>query len=165
MSDSISATTAVRTRRNIKSFKPDPIDRELLEELLQAASFAPNHRMTEPWEIRFIGPATRSLLNHKTNFGDAPVVLAVLSTPAKTEVDRDEHYAAVSCFILNFMLAAWEKGIGTGWSSLGVSKHAKELLGVEPGYDVVGLIPVGYPAEVPESKPRTPIKEKIKDLP
>ncbi|MFC4768769.1 nitroreductase family protein [Effusibacillus consociatus] len=161
----MSTVSAVRTRRTIKSFKPDPIPRELLEELLEAASFAPNHRMTEPWEILVVGPSTRALLNHKTNFGGAPVVLAILSKPAKTEVDRDEYYAAVSCFILNFMLAAWEKGIGTGWSSLGLSKRAQEVLGIQPGYEVVGLIPVGFPAEVPEPKPRTPIQTKIKELP
>ncbi|WP_018132578.1 nitroreductase family protein [Effusibacillus pohliae] len=164
MNQTNTVISAVRGRRNIKSFKPDPIPRELLEELLEAASYAPNHRLTEPWEILVVGPATRALLNHKTNFGGAPVVLAILSKPANTQVDRDEYYAATACFIQNFMLAAWEKGIGTGWSSLGLSKHAREVLQIEPGYEVVGLIPVGYPAEVPEAKPRTAIGQKIREL-
>lgn len=163
--DSVKITDVIRTRRNIKKFKSDPVSREEIKDLLETARFAPNHRMTEPWEILFIGPEIREKLNHKTNFGDAPEVLAILSTPAKTSIDRDEHYAAVACFIQNFMLAAWAKEIGTGWSSFGASPHVKELLGVEVGYEVVGMIPVGYPAEIPAIKERTPIEVKIKDLP
>jgi nitroreductase len=155
----------VMTRRNIKQFRPDPVDRVQLLAWLEAASYAPNHRMTEPWEVLIIGPETRALLHHKTDFGGAPLVLAVLSTPAKTQIDRDEHYAAVACFLQNFMLLAHAHGVGTGWSSLGTSPKVRSLLGVGEGYEVVGLIPVGYPAEVPAPKARTPIEQKIRELP
>lgn len=152
---------AIRTRRTIKLFKPDPIEPGVIEELLATASYAPNHRMTEPWEILVIGPSTREQLKHPKNFGGAPVVLAILAKPADNAVNRNEYYAAVSCFIMNFQLAAWEKGIGTGWSSFGISERAKEILHIQPGYEVVGLIPVGYPDEIRDAKARTPIKEKI----
>lgn len=155
----------ITSRRNIKSFKPDSVPRDKIVAWLQAASYAPNHRMTEPWEILWIGPDTREKLHHKNNFGGAPVVLALLSTPAKTELDREEHMAAVNCFIENFMLAAHAEGYGTGWSSLGASPKSKEILGVQPGYDVVGLIPVGVPDTVPEPKPRTDINAKMRELP
>jgi nitroreductase len=55
---------AIKTRRNIKKFKADPVDREQVLSWLEAARYAPNHRMTEPWEIVFIGPETRVKLNH-----------------------------------------------------------------------------------------------------
>lgn len=156
---------AIRTRRTIKLFKPDAIEEAVLEELLTTASYAPNHRMTEPWEILVIGPSTRERLNHPKNFGGAPTVLAIVAKPADNAVNRNEYYAAVSCFIMNFQLAAWEKGIGTGWSSFGISPKAKETMHIQEGYEVVGLIPVGYPAEIPDVKPRTPIREKITHLP
>lgn len=156
---------AIRTRRNIKSFKSDPIPPELVQEWLQAAAYAPNHRMTEPWEVLRIGPSTRAALAHKNDFGGAPLVLAVLSAPAKTEIDREEHVQAVACFIQNFMLAAHAAGYGTGWSSLGSSPRSREVLAVAEGYDVVGLIPVGLPQDVPLLKPRTEIERKIRELP
>ncbi|BCJ85245.1 nitroreductase family protein [Effusibacillus dendaii] len=165
MSQTGNVLETIRTRRTIKTFKPDPVARELLQELLNAASWAPNHRMTEPWQVLFVGPETRAKLHHKTDFGGAPVLLAILCEPGKTEIDQEEHYAAVACFITNFMLAAWEKGIGTGWSSLAASQHVRELLGVQEGTKVVGLLPVGYPAEVPSPKERTPMEQKIKYLP
>ena len=156
---------AIVSRRNIKKFRQQSIDRDQVERWLQAAAYAPNHRMTEPWEIVWVGPETRAQVHHKNDFGGAPVVLAVLSTPAKTEVDRNEHLEAVACFIQNFMLLAHSEGVGTGWSSLGASPKVREVLGVQPGYEVVGFIPVGYPEEVPSPKPRTPIQQKIRELP
>ena len=120
--------------------------------------------MSEPWEVLVVGPQTRMKLNHKTNFGDAPVVLTVLSSPGKTPLERDENVMAVSSFIENFLLAAHEAGVGTGISSFGVSAQIREILEVPEGYDVVAMIPVGYPASVPAVKPRTPIAAKIRYL-
>lgn len=155
----------IRTRRNLKMFKPDPIPEELLFSWLETASYAPNHRMNEPWEILLVGPETRAKLNHKTDFGQAPVVLAVLSKPAPTPFERDENVMAAACFVQNFLLAAHDAGAGAYWGSLGALPQNRAILGVPEGYDVIGVFGVGYPAEVPELKPRTPIASKITSLP
>ncbi len=42
---------AIHTRRTIKSYAPDKVPRELIEQVLEAAVWAPNHRLTEPWEF------------------------------------------------------------------------------------------------------------------
>lgn len=42
---------AIRTRRTTKVFSPQPVPRELIEQALEAAVWAPNHRLTEPWEF------------------------------------------------------------------------------------------------------------------
>lgn len=88
---------------------------------LEAATMAPNHRMTEPWEIYFIGPETREKLNHKTHFGNAPSVFAVISKQGTIEVERDENRAATACFNQNFMLSAWSEGVVFFWSSIGIT--------------------------------------------
>ncbi|WP_442598243.1 nitroreductase family protein [Neobacillus sp. D3-1R] len=155
----------IQTRRNIKKFKKDSIDRNDILSWLKVATMAPNHRMTEPWEVYFIGPETRAQLNHKTNFGDAPVVFVVLSKHGKNEVEREENRAATACFIQNFMLSAWAEGVGSFWSSIGITPKNRIILSVPEDYDVIGVIGVGYPEEIPDVKPRTMIEEKIKDLP
>ena len=154
----------ITTRRNIKKFKPDAVEHSAIISWLEAAAMAPNHKMTEPWEVLFVGPETRAKLNHKTDFGGAPVVLVILSKHGATALERTENMAAVSCFIQNFMLMAWESGVGTFWSSLGTSAKARLTLNVPEDYDVVGIFGVGYPAEVPEAKPRTQINSKIRHL-
>lgn len=155
----------IQTRRTIKAFKPDPISDNDLGNWLEAASYAPNHRMTEPWELLFIGPETRAALNHKTNFGGAPVVIGVLSKSAATQAERDENVMAVSCYIQNFMLAAHEAGAGVFWSSLGATARGREILGVPQEDDVIAVLAVGYPAEIPAAKQRTPMADKITYLP
>jgi nitroreductase len=156
---------AIKSRRNIKNFKADLVDLNLIEEWLEAAAMAPNHRLTEPWEIYFIGENTRGQLNHKTNFGNAPILMAVLSKQGSTKVETEENMVAVSCFIQNFNLAAWGAGVGTFWSSIGITPKNHELLGIPDNYDLIGMLGVGYPEVIPEPKPRTPMQTKIKHLP
>lgn len=155
----------IRTRRTIKAFKPDPIPEPELNTWLEAASYAPNHRMNEPWELLLIGPETRAALNHKTDFGGAPLLIGVLSKPADNAMARDENIMAVSCYIQNFMLAAHDAGAGVFWSSLGASALGRKVLGVPEEHDVVAILAVGYPLEVPAAKPRTKVADTITILP
>jgi nitroreductase len=154
----------IKNRRIIKKFKQDPVDLILLKSWLQLATFAPNHRMTEPWEVLFLGPETRAKINHKTNFGQAPVAIAVLSKHGSSEVEKNENMVAASCFIQNFMLLAWSNGIGTSWSSIGVAQSVRNTLLVADDYEIVGIFGVGYPEEIPLIKKRTPIDNKITHL-
>jgi nitroreductase len=49
---------AIRARRTIKAYAPQPVPRETLEELLDLARWAPNHHLTNPWRFRVLGPQT-----------------------------------------------------------------------------------------------------------
>lgn len=155
----------ITSRRNIKKFKADPIQPDLIHKWLQAAAMAPNHRMTQPWEVYMVGPETRAKLNHKTNFGNAPSVFVVLSKHGKTEVETEENALATACFIQNFNLTAWAEGVGTFWSSISISGKNREILGISDDYDVIATLGVGIPDEIPEPKPRDPIENKLKQLP
>lgn len=154
----------IKSRRTIKKFKTDQIDQDNLKNWLQVSAFAPNHKMTEPWEVIFIGEETRKQLNHKTNFGNAPTLIAILSHKGRNTLEREENYAAVSCFIQNFMLQAWESGVGTFWSSIGASTANKNVLEIKEEFDLVGVIAVGYPEEMTEVKERKSIEDKISYL-
>ncbi|TBL76334.1 nitroreductase family protein [Paenibacillus thalictri] len=160
----MSIIDVIKNRRTIKAFKPDPIDEHQLLSWLEAASYAPNHKMTEPWEIVFIGPQTRAKLNHKTDFGGAPVVFAVISKQGLTPFQRDENVMASSCFVQNFLLSAHEAGVGVYWESMGAKPHNREMMNVPEDYDVIGVMGVGYPANDPAVKPRTPMAAKISYL-
>jgi len=155
----------IHSRRNIKSFKSDAVDMNLITKWLQAGAMAPNHKMTEPWEVYVIGEETRARLNHKADFFGAPVVLAVLSKHGATEIETYENLLATACFVQNFNLAAWEDGAGTFWSSIGNAQKNREIIGVSDDYDVIGVFGIGYPEEINSPKDRTPIQEKIKYLP
>ncbi|MDM5331485.1 nitroreductase [Neobacillus sp. CF12] len=155
----------ITSRRNIKKFKSDTVKLDLIYSWLEAAKMAPNHRMTEPWEVYFVGPVTRAKLNHKTNFGNAPVLIAVLSKHGTSAIEKEENAMATACFVQNFNLAAWADGVGTFWSSIGITAKNREILVVPDNYDLIGVLGIGYPEIVPDPKPRTSIRNKIKNLP
>jgi nitroreductase len=154
----------IQSRRIIKKFKPDVIEEALIKSWLQMATMAPNHRMTEPWEILFLGSETREKINHKTNFGNAPNCIAILSKHGASEIEKQENLLAVSCFIQNFMLVAWSNGVGTSWSSLGTSARVKTILNASDDCEIVGIFGIGYPDEIPVPKSRANIDTKIKYL-
>jgi nitroreductase len=65
---------------------------------------------------------------------------------------------AYTCLFLHYL------GLGTTWMGgpLQAKKEIEQLLGVPPEWDFVGLIPVGYPAEAPETRQRKPIQDVIR---
>ena len=42
---------ALKKRRAVRQFLPKEVEREKIEQLLQAATYAPNDRMREPWQF------------------------------------------------------------------------------------------------------------------
>src|SRR5687768_221727 len=52
----VEVENAIRTRRTIKAFEAEPVDRATLEQLLELARWAPNHHLTNPWRFRVVGP-------------------------------------------------------------------------------------------------------------
>ena len=48
----------IRSRRTHKSFGPEPVPADTLDELLELARWAPNHHRTNPWRFRVLGPET-----------------------------------------------------------------------------------------------------------
>src|SRR5262245_38798002 len=52
-------TDAIRARRSIRRFTADPVSKQTIEALLTAATFAPNHRVTQPWRFYVLGPEAR----------------------------------------------------------------------------------------------------------
>jgi nitroreductase len=163
----------IRQRRTIKQFLPQPVPRALLQELLELAVWAPNHRLTEPWRFYVLdGPARDQLgaiasqitaekiiasggelavaqrkgEEAATAWRTVPTLLYVTALRDENpEIDL-ENYGAVCCAVQNFALAAYAAGVGTSWSSgaVAASPALHALVGAGPNEQLVGLIRVGY---------------------
>src|SRR4051794_16216479 len=57
---------AIRTRRSVGKVGPERPPRELIEQLLEAATAAPNHHLTEPWRLIVLAGRTREELGGGT---------------------------------------------------------------------------------------------------
>ncbi len=171
----------IKSRRTVREFAPDPIDDSTLRQLIEAAVWAPNHRMTEPWRFYVLkkgGEGRRKVsdLVHAWTLENTPnanqrqasadsardellespgLVYAYALTGNSDEI-AEENYAAVACAGQNLMLAAHARGLGVGWSTGKPCKPADlaAALGVNEPSRVAGCLYIGYPAKEPSSKRR-----------
>lgn len=177
----------IMTRRSVKDFKQDPVSLELIEQLLNTAVWAPNHKHTEPWRFILLneGEIKNQYLelrkqiaynkvpdaSEEAKTANAERIFQTLSkvplfmfTAMKENEDavrEQEDFAACCCVIQNFLLLAWERGIGTAWKTFTDVEEVRTLLKIEKDEKVVSVLHIGYPQTLPESHPRTPVKEKI----
>ena len=163
----------ILTRRSIGRVKGDPVPKQLIEEILHAATFAPNHFRTEPWRFIVLEGDARNRLGSlfeditklelqdttteesqkklkkvKGNPLRAPIIIAVAVEPQIREnVVVQEEYAAVHSAIQNMLLAAHSFGLGTIWRTGPLCYHekVKEFFGLSDKGALLGFIYIGYP--------------------
>ncbi|MGZ9583290.1 nitroreductase family protein [Paenibacillus marinisediminis] len=164
----------IRTRRSIKQFKTDPVPTETISELLDIASWAPNHGLREPWRVvLFTGEGKQIIANAIANNGakksdpepllQIPAFLLFIVKQDPRQKEREEDQTAAAMFIQNFQLAAWERGIGSIMKTgpYIFSPSFLEEVGVKAGEKLIGVLQVGYPNVLPEPRERTPIEQKL----
>ena len=172
---SLADTSAlIRQRRSIKPVDMDaarPVETVLLTELIENATWAPNHGMTEPWKFHVFSGSSRqrladglSTLYQQTTpaaefredklqkMGSipllAPVVIAcVMERSGGGKIPEVEEVEAVSCAMQNLMLSATAAGLGSFWSSPPVLDTAEfqNWLGIRNQDRCIGLLYLGWP--------------------
>jgi len=147
-------TTVVRTRRSVRSYKPDPIPEDALRRVLEAARMAPSANNVQPWHFIVVRDAAKrrelaKLAAGQSFVGEAPVVIVCCGKRYKDRYSwlGDSMYL-VDCTIAidHLTLAARNEGLGTCWIGAFDHEGVKQAAPVPAGHDVVMLMPVGYPA-------------------
>jgi len=175
--------SVIEGRRTVGKFHPEQPPRELIEQVLEAATWAPNHRLTEPWRFvvlageareelgRFMGaqnaakyPDDPERAAFERGKGErkalrAPVVIALGVEPLQaSNVEEIEEIAAVAAAAQNMLLTAYTLGLGAKWSS-GAIVHdpgVKAWLGLSERAHLLGFLYIGYPAMTSQRSVRTP---------
>jgi nitroreductase len=181
---------AIRARRSVRQFTPRPIGREQIEQLLDSAVQAPNHRLTQPWRFYVLGPqarraygtvlgsrkakkvedpvAAQAVVDKVATAGAAlPAQIAVAMTLAEQPEVREEDYGATMMAVQNILLTAHAMGLATHVKSGAVMEdpRARAAVGVPEGERIVAMIDVGEPAELPEGKARRAASELTRWVP
>ena len=157
----------LKTRRSIRAYLPKQVDKELLEQVLEAGTFAPTGGGKQvPIIVAVQDPATVKQLsrmnaqvigNESDPYYGAPTVLVVLAERTRRTYLLDG--AAVLTTLVN---AAHAAGLGSCWihraKEMFESEEGKALLkkwGIEGEYEGIGQVILGYPAgPAPEPAPR-----------
>ena len=163
----------VRSRRTHKSFGPEPVPRELLDELLELARWAPNHHRTNPWRFRVLGPETLARLKEAAGPAEAPKLeraptLVLASCVLTGDLQQDEEdVCATACAIYIVLLAAHERGLAGYWRTPRVlrTKAGREAVALPDGERFVGLIHLGSSRSEPPAPERAPLESFRSYLP
>ena len=181
---------AIQSRRSLAQLRDEPVPRELIEQLLEAAIHAPNHKHTEPWRFAvFSGDARQQLaqafrenyrLDHPAATPEelagpgeksakrvmaAPVTIVVWSEAGKNDVETLENYASTAVAVEHILLAAHALGLGAFWRT-GEAAYTKprnaikELIAASSESQLVAFILLGYPAVTERESRRAPFSEK-----
>jgi nitroreductase len=159
MSDT--AFQTLLARRSIRRYTGQPVTREQLRRLLEAAMAAPSANNRQPWH--FVVVTGRDLLERLAELHPYGKMLAQAAACIAVCGEPQNDYWVQDCAAAteNILIAATEMGLGTVW--LGVHPGAdrehsvRDALGIPPHYSPLCLISIGYPAE--EKEPRTQYQE------
>jgi nitroreductase len=160
---------AIRSRRTHKAFRPSPVPRETLEELLDLARWAPNHNLTNPWRFRVLGPAALERLKEAAGPEAAPkldraptlVVCSCVLTGDPVQDEEDLHATAVAAYIV--LLAAHARGLAGYWRTPTVlrTEPGRAAVGLSHGERFVSLIHLGEGVQERPAPERAPTAETV----
>jgi nitroreductase len=150
----------IYTRRSVRDFTNVPVEREKLQEILTAGSWAPSGLNNQPWRFVIITDSGKrkelaGLTRYSRVLEQAPVAIAVFTDRSVMYNDTKDHQAIGAC-LQNMLLAAHAMGLGAVW--LGeILKNAvavRESLELSENYELMAVLAVGYPARVDQSSSR-----------
>jgi nitroreductase len=161
----------LQSRRTINLYLQTPIPEELVKEAIEAATWAPNHHVTEPWHFYLLGEnSVRACLElvekivtekkgdpklgeHKAkSWSEKPGWLLITCRKSDDELLQQEDYAACCAATQNLMLYLWKAGVGSKWTTGAITRDQRffDIIGINPTEElVVGLIWYGYPKLTP----------------
>jgi nitroreductase len=162
---------AIKGRRSVRSYRPDPIPEETVRTVLEAVRWSPSWANTQCWEVvvvrdaetkRWLAEILPSTNPARKGIMQAPITLVLIAIEGRAgfkrgeaETDKGDWYM-FDCGIAmqNLCLAAHAEGIGTVIVGLFDAAKAAKILQAPPGRSVVAMTPLGYPATAPSPPKR-----------
>jgi nitroreductase len=166
----------IKERRSIRKYQERDVPEELLNQVLESIRWAPSWANTQCWEIVVVkDQAGKERLQEtlvqgnpaKKAMGQAPVVLAICGKRESSGYYKGQVTTKFGDWFMfdlgiatqTLCLAAHDLGLGTVITGLLDHDKACEVLGVPEGYEVVSLIPLGYPAKDASAPKRREVSE------
>lgn len=169
----------IMTRRSVRQYKPQAVEREKMQTIVECGINAPNAMNKQPWEVRVVdnadyingvtelykkaNPKAAEDPAFKNMFRNAPTVVFIGH-------DTKLESSPFDCGLLaeNMMISAWSMGIGScclgspaRFMKTPEAAEYLQKLGFSEGYELLYCIGFGYPDEAPAAKPREAAKVKF----
>lgn len=162
---------AIKKRRSIRAYKTQDVPGEVVEKLVEAASFAPSAGNIQPWKFvvtrkvevkKKLAQAARQAF-----IEEAPVVIVICADETRAEMGYGFRGKTLYCIqdtaaaTQNIVLTAFSLGLGTCWIGAFDEGQARNAVNAPQNMRPVAIIPVGYPNESPAHIKRRPISQII----
>jgi nitroreductase len=159
----------IRMRYSARAYTPDPVEKEKLHKVLEAARLAPTAANRQPFQLIVVRTEGREAelrrIYHREWFTQAPLIICACAIPDQGWVRMDgKPYTDIDVAIAmdHLILAAAELGLGTCWVGAFDSSAAREVLGLPEGVEPIVFTPLGYPADRPGSKVRKSLSDLVR---
>ena len=178
-------TEIIQNRRAVfpAQYNDEPISKDEIETILEAANWAPTHRRTEPWRFKVIQGEAQLRLGaflsetykakgknfsefkfqkYQNNPKKAACIIAIcMQRDPNESIPEWEEMASTAMAVQNMWLTASEMKIGAYWSSPGIVKYMGEFFELQEGERCLGFFYMGkYDEELPRGERKTSISEK-----
>jgi nitroreductase len=175
----------IRNRRSVfpDQYNNKPISRATVEQLLEAANWAPTHKKTQPWRFKVLQASSarenlgvflretylqtnpkpqqftaNKLYNNPVK--SAAVIAICMQRDPNEGLPEWEEVAAVAMAVQNMWLVCTEMGIGAYWSSPGIISKMGDFFELQPGERCLGFFYMGYFDETPPDSSRGLVSDK-----
>lgn len=170
---------AIFSRRSVGRVGPEPVSRDLVRALLDAAVQAPNHHATAPWRFIVLAGTARGAVGEAhararegrrpdltpdgrraeaARLERAPVVIACCVSPGEDPVEAREDRDAVAAAVQNLLLAAHAHGLAAMWRTGAMvdEPEVRSELGLGGSDAILGFVYLGHPVDGGPSARITP---------
>lgn len=157
-------------RYSCRNFDTSPLDRKMVETVLEAARWAPNGGNLQPWRFVVVLNIDLRRTLARAAFGQgfiaqAPVVIVVCAVADENAREYGARGRELYCLqdtaaaAQNMLLSATELGLGTCWVGAFDESAVSRLLDLDSAWRPVALIALGHPAEAESQRSRRPLAE------
>ncbi|MFO7896367.1 MAG: nitroreductase family protein [Candidatus Cloacimonadales bacterium] len=143
---------AIKNRFSVRKFLDQPIEKEKLDEILEAARLAPSARNIQPWKFVVIQSqqqreALAAICKGQKFVAAAPLTIAICCTNLDYQMSCGQTAAVIDGALAgeHIVLQAAELGLGSCWIGAFFQDQLAQLINLPADWQVIGLLPIGYP--------------------
>ena len=160
----------IAARYSVRAYRPDPVEDEKLQAILEAARLAPTAANRQPFQLVVMRTAGREeeigKIYRKPWFVQAPIVIGVCAISSLAWVRESDRFNAriidASIVADHLILEATNQGLGTCWIAAFNVEAARSVMGLPDEAEPVIFTPLGYPADQPGPKIRKPLRDLVR---
>ncbi|MCM8787184.1 MAG: nitroreductase [Candidatus Omnitrophica bacterium] len=158
--------TLIKTRRSIRKFKKKSIQKETIENILEAARWAPSGLNNQPWRFIVLDGGLKDKIAEYTKYSYIiksadKIILVFLDKTSSYHYEKD--LLAIGACIQNMLLYIHAIGLGACWLGeiLNRRDEIKKFLGLEENLELQAVLAIGKPAIFPKKATRKKLEELI----